>query len=68
MMMLNAVAARIAIARDAQTLTTTAHHNARLGCDYFAVSDDRGLIAVAMDAAELEALLASAPITVMVGA
>jgi hypothetical protein len=58
MVALSAVSLSISLARAAGTLRISREFNARLGTEFWALSDDRGLICVALSEAEAKRMAA----------
>jgi len=58
MVALSSVSLSIALARNNGTLRVTREFNARLGSEFWALSDDRGLICVALSEAEAQRMAA----------
>ena len=59
MLLLSATDLAIAVASKAGTLTVTNHTNERLGCEYWVIGDDAGLIEVALSEAEAAARISA---------
>ena len=56
--LLSSVSVALSMARAAGTLRISREFNARLGTEFWALSDDRGLIAVALSEAEAQGMAA----------
>jgi hypothetical protein len=59
MVALSSVSVSISLARAAGTLRISREFNARLGTEFWALSDDRGLICVALSEAEAHQRMAA---------